>query len=398
MDKRTIERYDGYTVYVTVNGRNQIHIIASVTDGEADAVEQSRQIYARVAGILKERNAEIVHERLFGSRDFFQPIRDLRTGILPDAGDVPFTWIEGHPPWGKGFAGVQIRAVVKDAQVEKLWSIYDNGQPCGRCWQVNGTKYIMLHSMSGRLSQQGADHSRAAQTARMFDKIQTCLQKEGAHFKDVVRTWIYLSDILEWYDTFNKVRTAKFKELGLFTNDVEHKVAENIYMPASTGIEGKNPMEAAGVCDVFAIVRDPRDDLVIEVSTGLKQKSAFRYGSAFSRAMSIREPQNTHVLVSGTASIDETGATVYIGDTGAQIEKTIEVVDALVGAEGAELDDICDATVFLKKPQDLELYQKIAAEKGLQDMPAVFVVADVCRDNLLFELDASVSLTNRKKR
>ncbi|MBN1998979.1 hypothetical protein JW935_15580 [candidate division KSB1 bacterium] len=396
MDKRTIERYDGYTIYITVNGRNQIHIIASVSDDQADAKEKSRQIYSRISDILKERHAEIVHERLFGSRELYKSVSDIRENILIDANVQPFTWVEGHPWWGRGFAGLQIRAVTIDAQVEKIWTIYDDSKSCGRAWQINGTKYIILHNINGRIQEPGADNSREAQTARMFDNIQSCLEREGADFKNVVRTWIYLADILDWYDAFNKVRTAKFKELGLFTNDVEHKVAENIYMPASTGIEGKNPMDAAGVCDVFAIVRDPQDDLIIEVAHGLKQKSAFRYGSAFSRAMSIRERLNTHVLVSGTASIDDTGATVYIGDTRAQIQKTIDVVDALVAAEGAGLEDICDATVFLKKPQDIELYKKIAAEKGLEDMPAVFVVADVCRANLLFELDASVSLTNGK--
>jgi len=38
----------------------------------------------------------------------------------------------------------------------------------------------------------------------------------------------------------------------------------------------------------------------------------------------------------------------------------------------------------------------VAAELGLSDMPAVYVLADVCRDELLFELDAAVSLENGK--
>ena len=37
----------------------------------------------------------------------------------------------------------------------------------------------------------------------------------------------------------------------------------------------------------------------------------------------------------------------------------------------------------------------MAAERGLEDLPAVCVVADVCRDELLFEMDAEAAFNNR---
>ena len=249
----------------------------------------------------------------------------------------------------------------------------------------------MLQNMNG--FSEGQKNDRREQTKRMFDRTLKLLRKEGASFKNVVRTWIYLSDILEWYGDFNVERNAKFQEFGLLHNDSDEKSqAENIYLPASTGIFGYNPLGAANAMDVFAVIPQNENAMIIEPTSGLKQKSPYRYGSAFSRAMNVKESDVTYILLSGTAAIDDQGNSLYPGDTCAQIKKTFEIVEALISKEGASLDDICKATVFLKRSEDHSIYLKTVSELGLENLPAVCVVADVCRDDLLFELDAGVAL------
>jgi hypothetical protein len=44
--------------------------------------------------------------------------------------------------------------------------------------------------------------------------------------------------------------------------------------------------------------------------------------------------------------------------------------------------------VFVKLPEYAAIFQEIAMERGLDGFPAVCVVADVCREELLFEIDA----------
>ena len=41
----------------------------------------------------------------------------------------------------------------------------------------------------------------------------------------------------------------------------------------------------------------------------------------------------------------------------------------------------------IKHEKDLPLFLRIMEEKGLSDLPMVICKADVCRDELLFELD-----------
>jgi enamine deaminase RidA (YjgF/YER057c/UK114 family) len=158
-------------------------------------------------------------------------------------------------------------------------------------------------------------------------------------------------------------------------------------LPASTGIQGENRLGAASVMDVLAVMRTPASQVDVVQMGNVRQADAFEYGSAFSRGACIREPDMTQIQISGTAAVDEQGRSVCSGDARAQALWTLDTVEALIGQQGAGLTDICQATVFLKRAQDYTAYQQALAERGLNEMPAVCVLADVCRDELLFEMD-----------
>jgi len=139
--------------------------------------------------------------------------------------------------------------------------------------------------------------------------------------------------------------------------------------------------------DLLAVVKN--DDLpssVIKLSNR-KQLDAFRYGAAFARGAVINEDDVSLIQVSGTAAIDEHGVSLYPGDIRSQINCTFDKIDSLLRHEGAGLTDICAATVFVKRPEYAEVFWEMAKNRGLDEFPAVCVVADVCREELLFEID-----------
>ena len=74
----------------------------------------------------------------------------------------------------------------------------------------------------------------------------------------------------------------------------------------------------------------------------------------------------------------------------AQIDCTFDKIEALLSQAGATLADVAAASVFVKHPEHARVYRERAAARGLQDIPAVVMVADVCREELLFEMDAEV--------
>jgi enamine deaminase RidA (YjgF/YER057c/UK114 family) len=271
----------------------------------------------------------------------------------------------------------------------RIRTILDNGIPKGRAWNLDGSTFFVFQSLDGG---DPGQPDRKSQSESMFRQAERLLQTEGASYRDVVRTWIYISDILDWYGDFNSVRNRCYSEYGFLGNGESRTEVEQIYLPASTGIEGRNPSSLPAVMDVFAVHRSSGSSVRIRPVYGVKQRSPFRYGSAFSRAVVVEEPGSKLILVSGTASIDEQGKSVFIGDPGAQIRQTLGVVSALTASEGATFQNLCEATVFLKRRRDFAVYREIAEQAGISNAPSVNVVADVCRDELLFELDAAFVL------
>ncbi|MEJ2542889.1 MAG: RidA family protein [Calditrichaceae bacterium] len=394
--KSTIKK-DDFIIYINHIGYQNLYLTASVTDKPKELKKTVKDIYNELTKILLESDMQIVHERLFGNVSVQNEVTESRQRVMDEAGindDLPLTYIEGQPCWGVGFSGLQIRAVHPEGSDENVWTIYNNEMACGRGWKQNGNTFLMLQNIYGTETSYYNNDLRKSQTKHMLDRIETLLKAQGAEYKNVVRTWIYLADILDWYDHFNEVRNEKYKQLKMLPDSNNGYLAEDIYMPASTGIEGNNPMQSAGVMDVLAVI--PHEDFKREVrqTAGVKQKSPYRYKSAFSRATSVYDKGVKHVLVSGTAAIDDKGISMHENDTRAQIIKTAEVVENLVKAEGATMQDIYEATVFLKYAKDLPLYKKVAKEIGLSEIPQVIMVADVCRDELLFEMDASVAIDN----
>ncbi len=397
MTKVTMQSHDGFTLFITSTGEDELLITSRIENEQYQPTDITQAVYQKISEILNQSDLQIVHERIFGSNSLYVEIMQKRKDVLRKNGvpeELPVTYIQGQPVWGEGLAGVQIRAIRSNNAKDKVWTIYDQDVPCGRGWNRNGATFLMLHNIHGLNKDQAGENAREDQASRMFDWANRVLEKQGAGFQNVVRTWIYLSDILDWYKEFNIARNKQFHNFHLLGDSEENFETEKIYLPASTGIEGDNPLGAAGVMDVLAVLPKKSNSLQIQPQSGVKQKSPYRYGSAFSRSISIKEKDLTYIMLSGTAAIDDHGKSLYPGDARAQIKKTIDVVEALIAKEGGKLRDICEATAFLKRAEDIPIYNEVISEYGLESMPAICVVADICRDELLFELDAMVSFFN----
>ncbi len=102
----------------------------------------------------------------------------------------------------------------------------------------------------------------------MLEKAEAALIKFGADFLSVPRTWMWLKDILSWYDEFNQVRNEFFTERGLIGAGTRQS------MPASTGI-GLGPADG-GDCsmDLMAVLEPTNCTKYLQA--GGKQQSAPR--------------------------------------------------------------------------------------------------------------------------
>jgi enamine deaminase RidA (YjgF/YER057c/UK114 family) len=118
------------------------------------------------------------------------------------------------------------------------------------------------------------------------------------------------------------------------------------------------------------------------------------YGSSFSRGLRIDLNGVTILLISGTASIDENGTTVHVGDLRAQCRRTYENITALLAAEGATWKDIVRTSCYLRDiERDYAAFNdertEFFREQGLDPLPAsTGIQAILCRPDLLIEMEA----------
>lgn len=106
--------------------------------------------------------------------------------------------------------------------------------------------------------------------------------------------------------------------------------------------------------------------------------------------MLIQEQDTALIQVSGTAAIDEMGHSLHPGDIRSQIDCTFGKIEALLGQVGTGLRDAAAACVFIKQAKDMRIFHDLARGRDLAHFPAVVMVADICRPELLFEIDAEV--------
>jgi 2-iminobutanoate/2-iminopropanoate deaminase len=119
-----------------------------------------------------------------------------------------------------------------------------------------------------------------------------------------------------------------------------------------------------------------------------------KYGSAFSRGLRIDLNGVVVLLISGTASIDEQGQSVHIGDFRAQLRRTYFNITQLLAAEGATWKDIVRTTCYLRDiERDYAAFNEernaFFDEQGLDPLPAsTGIQAILCRPELLIEIEA----------
>src|SRR5215469_15864649 len=116
--------------------------------------------------------------------------------------------------------------------------------------------------------------------------------------------------------------------------------------------------------------------------------------SSFSRGLRLDLNGLAIVLISGTASIDEYGQSVHIGDFRAQMRRTLHNITGLLAAEGATWKDIVRTTCYLRDiERDYAAFNEertaFYKEQGLDPLPAsTGIQAILCRPDLLIEIEA----------
>lgn len=232
------------------------------------------------------------------------------------------------------------------------------------------------------------------QSVQAFKKAEEILQAEKMSFGDIVRQWNYLEGITEvvhgnqCYQDFNDVRSSFYASSEWMSG-----------YPAATGIG----TQYGGVQIDFNAVRGDISILPIDNDW---QKAAHIYSDEvlishrtntekntpkFERGKSLSGDHRKMIYISGTAAI-RGEESVVTGDALSQTVITLENIQHLTGLEEGigNLPGHCGKLqllrVYLKNENDAPVI-KDNLDTLCPDVPVVYLYADVCREELLVEIE-----------
>ncbi len=248
-----------------------------------------------------------------------------------------------------------------------------------------------------------------------FRQMRDLLTAEGVRFDQIIRTWLYLGDIVgpepgpdgpsQRYKELNRARTDFFEPYEFGHGLVPSSYPDTVF-PASTGI-GTDNHDVVMSCIAFAT--DRRDIMAMPLENP-RQTSAFDYAVVyspqspkFSRAMALSCGLYATIFVSGTASITDS-ETRHQGDAVGQTNETLDNIEALISeanlaqhgmpGHGTTLDGLAYVRVYIKRKEDYEKVRAVCKAR-LGELPTIYAVADVCRDDLLVEIEGVACCARR---
>ena len=344
---------------------------------EATIFGQRLRCTRRSPEALRTRGARLFAERVFTCPHAAPNLAAARAGVMGDLDDgVPPTMLaatSGND--GDSAVQIQIHAVSESCGPRP---VDFGGEKVGRCIGTAAREWLHIAVIACEGTGDPAVHARAA-----YERANEILHAHDMDFRCVARTWVWLRDILTWYGEFNAARTAVYQRVGLVQR---HGLAS--YLPASTGIGVAPVGSAQGTLELIAM-SDGRDSIRC-VQSGSEQNSAFSYGSAFARATWAPMPTGSTLFVSGTAAIDTRGRSEHPADARAQIAATFRHVRALLADAGVTEQQIVSGIAYAKTP---EVARVFAEGWSRLRWPRVDLIADICREELLFEIEVTAAGT-----
>ena len=353
-------------------GATELYLTVAPPEGDS-LPSQAHDLYLAVRDLLAAAGARIFSERVFATEEAMPVVEAERRAALGKLDDaVRPTKVVVSPGMAGPFAGVQVHAISADMLPRPLRGPEVDSPAFGRELRLGRDRWLTVSGMGP-----SGDGAPGEQARSMFEAVGRFLRQAGADMRSVVRTWLWLRDICDWYGDFNAARTDFFEREGLIRRgDGPPR------LPASTGI-GLG-CASGSACAIDFIAMPGAEDRIEFFEAGGQQESAFAYGSAFSRAAVAPMPGGRTLFVSGTAAIDAQGRTEHVGDAEAQIEATLRHARALLSQVGCGDEHVLGAMVYCKTPQ-----VERAFRSGWTSLiwPAVTMVGDVCRPDLLFEVE-----------
>jgi enamine deaminase RidA (YjgF/YER057c/UK114 family) len=386
------------SLYSVIELNDVCHVFATVAlRGGATLRKQATDALEAIAAVMSAEGAggAVIHQAVFVADG--ESIAACRQVVREFYGrDVPATsYIPQAPCEGQRLA-IEALGLGRGRDMVDIARISDQVVVTRR----NGVAWVYADHAVPRTSAAGVYEK----TICSYQHLRRLLPGAGARFDQVLRTWLCLGGIVDddgpvqRYKELNRARADVYQHVT-FLNDRLPEGHTGTAFPASTGIgtAGRSINLSA-----LAVVSDA-DDVVAVPLENPRQTAAYNYAAAysptspkFSRGLAFCEGRDTTLFISGTASITHS-ETRHAGNVVAQMHETLENITALISEDNLRRHGLPSRGTTLEKGlgvirvyiKRIEDYPRVRAvyEQRLGGVPATYVLADVCRPDLLVEIE-----------
>ena len=207
-------------------------------------------------------------------------------------------------------------------------------------------------------------------------------ESELARFKatieaNCIRTWFFVRDVDTQYAGLVRARKENFIEQGL---------TEKTHYIASTGIGGlpADPRAIVQLATYALTGFEPEQQRYLHAYTHLNP--TIEYGVTFERGTVVEFGDRAQIYISGTASINNRGEVLHLGDIVKQTERMWENVEMLLKEGDSGFEDVMQIIVYLRDLCDYQVVKQMF-DKKFPNTPRVITLAPVCRPTWLIEME-----------
>lgn len=216
------------------------------------------------------------------------------------------------------------------------------------------------------------------QMTLLFNEYVTKLEAEGCTLADnCIRTWLFVQNVDVNYGGVVKARNEVFARENL---------TSHTHFIASTGINGRYAdSKVCVLMDTYGS-KGLQKQQINYLYAKSHLNPTYEYGVSFERGTYVDYGDRRHVFISGTASINNKGEVMYLGDIKRQSGRMLENVEALLKEADCNFDDVQQIIVYLRDVTDYSFVHKLFSAR-FPGKPKVIVHAPVCRPGWLIEME-----------
>ena len=353
--------------------------IASFTTADSEVAEHHVMIhvtdhrlpYSSQLKAVDDTLTQLVHGQLGGAKPVFK--RYFLSDAYNQSGEVLSLELDYSD-----YALSVIQQSPLDGTKIALWvylqtHVETRALPSG-LYEVRHGRYRHLWNASAHNTAQNSEY----QTRLLFNEYIMQLAQEGCTLADnCIRTWLFVNDVDVNYGGVVAARNKIFFTQGL---------TEDTHYIASTGIGGRaQDAKVMTQMDNYAIAGIDKQQIhYLYAPTHLNRTSD--YGVSFERGTYIDYRDRRHVIISGTASINNKGQIEHPKDIVKQTHRMWDNVEALLKEADTSYDEVGIMIVYLRDFADYDVVRRLYEER-FPDKPRIIVHAPVCRSGWLIEME-----------